>query len=427
MALARALARTKKAAARSSRRDASGAFARRAFRGLTPFGCTSFGGRARFRGRTCCAGRAQIFLQLFEVAQDGLVHLLDVATCVPQEPRYVFAKVLSACPDAAADRTQLLLGGLECCLKASDRTSVLLEACTRGCGHTWASSRFIGDRFTRGCCFGSGGFPSFGFTYWRHRCSFVLELQHALPPRFKLPEEAPAEVPFLILPGRSAQIAFSRVQADIFWRFGGVRSADLAAPHDRLALAEGGVAAGDRLHIPLARVARQRGQPLDGRRAGVSPWPRSDRPVRRSSRGTARTGALDAGGVWVADPCGASSGSAGATGLRIGLTRAHRWNVAPAETALVRRRQLMMVMLRLRRPRIPASGPPPRRGTVSEQQGRRRGRPSAVTDYAECGAEDAGAGATCMSERRRSRRQALTSASAWSGAPLPGGGAGAAA
>jgi len=125
-----------------------------------------------------------MFLQLFEVAQDGLVHLLDVATCVPQEPRYVFAKVFSACPDAAADRTQLLLGGLECCLDASDRTSVLLEACTRGCGHTWASSRFFGDRFTRGCCFGSGGFPSFGFTYWRHRCSFVLELQHALPPRF---------------------------------------------------------------------------------------------------------------------------------------------------------------------------------------------------------------------------------------------------
>src|ERR1035437_6411817 len=184
MALARALARTKKAAARSSRRDASGAFARRAFRGLTPFGCTSFAGSARFRGRTCCAGRAQMFLQLFEVAQDGLFHLLDVATCVPQEPRYVFAKVFSACPDAAADRTQLLLGGLECCLDASDRTSVLLEACTRGCGHTWASSRFFGDRFTRGCCFGSGGFPSFGFTYWRHRCSFVLELQHALPPRF---------------------------------------------------------------------------------------------------------------------------------------------------------------------------------------------------------------------------------------------------
>ena len=36
--------------------------------------------------------------------------------------------------------------------------------------------------------------------------------------------------------------------------------------------------------------------------------------------------------------------------LRIGLARAHRWNVAPAETALVRRRQL--VMLRLRRPRV---------------------------------------------------------------------------
>src|SRR5664280_1904062 len=170
--------------ARSSRRDVSAAFALRAFRGCAPFGCTSFGARARFRGRTCCAGRAQIFLQLFEVAQDGLVHLLEVATCIPQEPRYVFAKVLSACPDAAADRTQLLLGGLECCFDSSDRTSVLLEACTRGCGRSWASSRFLGGRFTRGCCFGSGGFPSFGFTYWRHRCSFVLELQHALPPRF---------------------------------------------------------------------------------------------------------------------------------------------------------------------------------------------------------------------------------------------------
>jgi hypothetical protein len=48
----------------------------------------------------------------------------------------------------------------------------------------------------------------------------------------------------------------------------------------------------------------------------------------------------------------------------------------------------------LRRPQIPASGPPPRRGTVFEPQGRRRGRPSAVTDCAECGSEDARAGAT---------------------------------
>lgn len=49
----------------------------------------------------------------------------------------------------------------------------------------------------------------------------------------ELPEIAPAEVPFLILPGRSMQIAFSQIQADmeIEFRDAYAERADLCRPH----------------------------------------------------------------------------------------------------------------------------------------------------------------------------------------------------